>query len=183
MDRHHDNASRSAPRPFGQRDHRDRRDFGWRSTDGRRPRSRTHSQGPQDGGRRRRSRRADPQVRADHRLRLPADRRGRVGARAQLRESRNSRATIILARMRAARTSLPVEEQPNFQGYRRANGKVGTRNYLAVLTSVNCSATVARLIAKEVERFGHSCRLPERRRRHRARPWHGLRHRRQRRGI
>jgi altronate hydrolase len=47
---------------------------------------------------------------------------------------------------------LPVEEQPTFEGYRRANGKVGTRNYLAVLTSVNCSATVARLIAKEVER-------------------------------
>src|ERR1700689_984158 len=32
---------------------------------------------------------------------------------------------------------LPVEEQPTFQGYRRANGKVGTRNYLAVLPSVN----------------------------------------------
>src|SRR6202035_5703472 len=47
---------------------------------------------------------------------------------------------------------LPVEEQTTFQGFRRANGKVGTRNYLAVLTSVNCSATVARLIAKEVER-------------------------------
>jgi altronate hydrolase len=47
---------------------------------------------------------------------------------------------------------LPVDEQPTFQGYRRANGKVGTRNYLAVLTSVNCSATVARLIAREVER-------------------------------
>jgi altronate hydrolase len=47
---------------------------------------------------------------------------------------------------------LPIEEQPTFEGYRRANGKVGTRNYLAVLTSVNCSATVARLIAREVER-------------------------------
>ncbi|HLX98020.1 MAG TPA: UxaA family hydrolase, partial [Roseiarcus sp.] len=44
----------------------------------------------------------------------------------------------------------PVDEQPTFQGFRRLNGKVGTRNYLAVLTSVNCSATVARLIAKEV---------------------------------
>ena len=52
---------------------------------------------------------------------------------------------------------LPVEEQPTFQGFRRANGKVGTRNYLAVLTSVNCSATVARLIAKEVERSENSC--------------------------
>ncbi len=49
---------------------------------------------------------------------------------------------------------LPVERQATFQGYRRANGKAGTRNYLGVLTSVNCSATVARLIAREVERSG-----------------------------
>jgi altronate hydrolase len=45
-----------------------------------------------------------------------------------------------------------VGDQPTFQGFRRANGKVGTRNYLAILTSVNCSATTARLIAREVER-------------------------------
>ena len=47
-----------------------------------------------------------------------------------------------------------VESQPTFQGFWRPNGKVGTRNYLAILTSVNCSATVARLIAREVERSG-----------------------------
>ena len=41
-----------------------------------------------------------------------------------------------------------------FQGFRRANGRVGTRNYLGILTSVNCSATVARLIAREVEKRG-----------------------------
>ncbi|MEM7269285.1 MAG: altronate dehydratase family protein [Pseudomonadota bacterium] len=34
-----------------------------------------------------------------------------------------------------------------FMGYRRANGTVGTRNYIAVITSVNCSATAARMIA------------------------------------
>ncbi len=34
-----------------------------------------------------------------------------------------------------------------FMGFRRANGTVGTRNYIAVLTSVNCSATAARKIA------------------------------------
>jgi altronate hydrolase len=45
-----------------------------------------------------------------------------------------------------------VGDQPTFQGFRRPNGKVGTRNYLAILTSVNCSATTARLIAREVER-------------------------------
>jgi len=49
---------------------------------------------------------------------------------------------------------LPGPEQATFQGYRRANGKTGTRNYLGILTSVNCSATVARLIAREVERSG-----------------------------
>src|SRR3569623_1961016 len=38
-----------------------------------------------------------------------------------------------------------------FQGFRRANGRVGTRNYLGILTSVNCSATVARFITREVE--------------------------------
>lgn len=34
-----------------------------------------------------------------------------------------------------------------FQGIVRADGRVGTRNYIGVLTSVNCSATVARRIA------------------------------------
>ena len=37
--------------------------------------------------------------------------------------------------------------QDSFMGYRRANGSVGTRNYIAVVTSVNCSATAARRIA------------------------------------
>ena len=32
-------------------------------------------------------------------------------------------------------------------GYKRANGIVGTRNYIAMVTSVNCSATAARRIA------------------------------------
>ena len=35
----------------------------------------------------------------------------------------------------------------SFQGYRRSNGTVGTRNFIAILTSVNCSATAARAIA------------------------------------
>lgn len=34
-----------------------------------------------------------------------------------------------------------------FMGYRRDNGQVGTRNYIAIVTSVNCSATAARMIA------------------------------------
>jgi altronate hydrolase len=34
-----------------------------------------------------------------------------------------------------------------FEGYVRGDGRVATRNYIGVLTSVNCSATVARYIA------------------------------------
>ncbi len=41
----------------------------------------------------------------------------------------------------------PVTKPDIFMGYRRASGRVGTRNYIAVLTSVNCSATAARRIA------------------------------------
>ncbi len=43
----------------------------------------------------------------------------------------------------------PVEQstEDSFQGYRRESGRVGTRNFIAVLTSVNCSATAARMIA------------------------------------
>ena len=49
---------------------------------------------------------------------------------------------------------LPVEEQETFEGFRRSNGKVGTRNYLGILTSVNCSATVAKFMAQEITRSG-----------------------------
>jgi len=51
------------------------------------------------------------------------------------------------------RPAIPVAEtsRDSFQGYRRASGGVGTRNYIAIITSVNCSATAARMIA---ESFG-----------------------------
>jgi altronate hydrolase len=52
-------------------------------------------------------------------------------------------------------TSFVAESQrQTFQGFRRANGRYGTRNYIAILTSVNCSASAARLIAKRVEASG-----------------------------
>ena len=46
---------------------------------------------------------------------------------------------------------VPDGNRASFQGYLRANGRVGTRNYIGVLTSVNCSATAARFIAEAVE--------------------------------
>ncbi|MEN3378487.1 MAG: altronate hydrolase, partial [Hyphomicrobiales bacterium] len=56
---------------------------------------------------------------------------------------------------------LPVNEQATFQGYRRAHGRFGTRNYIAILTSVNCSASVARFIAEEVTRSGMLDEYPD----------------------
>jgi len=53
------------------------------------------------------------------------------------------------------------QEAPRtFQGYRRANGKAGVRNYVAILTSVNCSSTVARHIAEAAERSGLLAQYP-----------------------
>ena len=43
--------------------------------------------------------------------------------------------------------AAPAAEPATFEGYVREDGRVGTRNYLGVITSVNCSATVARYIA------------------------------------
>jgi len=40
-----------------------------------------------------------------------------------------------------------IRPQATFQGIVRADGRVATRNYIGILTSVNCSATVARMIA------------------------------------
>ncbi len=49
---------------------------------------------------------------------------------------------------------LPPELRATFEGYVRPNGKTGTRNYIGVLTSVNCSASVAKFIAEQVNRSG-----------------------------
>jgi altronate hydrolase len=41
----------------------------------------------------------------------------------------------------------PPKLHAEFMGYVRADGRVATRNYIGILSSVNCSATVARAIA------------------------------------
>lgn len=53
---------------------------------------------------------------------------------------------------------VPEALRPSFQGYLRDNGKAGTRNYIGVLSTVNCSASVCKFIAErfpkeELERY------------------------------
>lgn len=42
---------------------------------------------------------------------------------------------------------VPAEARATFEGYVREGGAVGTRNFMGIIPSVNCSATVARGIA------------------------------------
>ena len=42
---------------------------------------------------------------------------------------------------------VPEAERATFQGYKRADGRVGTRNFIAIVSTVNCSATVVHAIA------------------------------------
>jgi len=49
--------------------------------------------------------------------------------------------------------ALPPIEGRTFSGYRRADGRAGTRNYIGIISTVNCSASVSKYIA---ERFDES---------------------------
>jgi altronate hydrolase len=48
-----------------------------------------------------------------------------------------------------AKPIAAVPQPATFQGIRRADGRVATRNYIGILTTVNCSATAARYIADQ----------------------------------
>ncbi|MDQ8023497.1 MAG: altronate dehydratase family protein [Moraxellaceae bacterium] len=45
-----------------------------------------------------------------------------------------------------------IDRPATFRGYVRPDGRVGTRNYIAIIASVNCSATVVRGIASHFDR-------------------------------
>jgi len=46
--------------------------------------------------------------------------------------------------------NVAVDSTDVFQGFKRGDGRVGTRNYIAVLSSVNCSATAVHHIVKSI---------------------------------
>ncbi|MBO9464076.1 altronate dehydratase [Tropicibacter sp. R15_0] len=54
----------------------------------------------------------------------------------------------------AVKPLAPIQSDRHFLGYHRSDGKVGTRNYIGVLTSVNCSGSVARFIAQAATETG-----------------------------
>lgn len=48
--------------------------------------------------------------------------------------------------------AAPEPKRATFMGYKRADGRVATRNYIGVLSTVNCSATVSRAVADYFDR-------------------------------
>ena len=59
-----------------------------------------------------------------------------------------------------AKTLTASSSLRTFDGYHRADGRVGTRNYIGILTSVNCSGSVAKFIAEAAEKSGLLDDLP-----------------------
>ena len=57
-------------------------------------------------------------------------------------------------RLGAARVAIPQVEPRTFDGYARADGQVGTRNMIALIATVNCSATVIRKAADVIMSSG-----------------------------
>ncbi|MBE3636761.1 UxaA family hydrolase [Mangrovicoccus algicola] len=53
-----------------------------------------------------------------------------------------------------ARPLPPAAGADSFLGFHRPSGRVGTRNYIGILTSVNCAGSVARFIAEAATRGG-----------------------------
>lgn len=51
-------------------------------------------------------------------------------------------------------TPVPEAARRTFLGFRRLDGRVGTRNYVAVLASVNCSSSATRRVAEHVRTSG-----------------------------
>ena len=48
----------------------------------------------------------------------------------------------------------PADKPASFMGIRRSDGRVATRNYLGVISTVNCSATVSQAVAQHFSRAG-----------------------------
>lgn len=59
-----------------------------------------------------------------------------------------------------ARDAIPKGRQLSFDGYARSDGRVGTRNYIALIATVNCSASVVRMAAAEMTASGILAEFP-----------------------
>ena len=66
--------------------------------------------------------------------------------------NKERRSTVRSTRIQESSSWHPpvAPTRDHFLGFRRPDGRVGTRNYVGIVPSVNCAATVARLAEKVV---------------------------------
>ena len=60
-----------------------------------------------------------------------------------------------------ARPLARMETERHFDGYDRGDGRYGTRNYIAIISSVNCSASASKYIVKELDKRGILAQFPD----------------------
>ena len=96
---------------------------------------------PQGRARRHRRRRSHSPLRRGHRSRRSADRRAAAGSRNRWCRCPTRRRSTTCRSPNGGATPLPPLEGYTFEGYRNADGSVGTRNILAITTT--CSASPA----------------------------------------
>ena len=60
----------------------------------------------------------------------------------------------MMDQLKVAQAAIPARQDRQFQGYARSNGQVGTRNMVALIATVNCSATVIRKAADQIVASG-----------------------------
>lgn len=53
-----------------------------------------------------------------------------------------------------ARVATPPADPVMFKGFVRADGRVATRNYIGVVSTVNCSATVSKMVVEHFSKNG-----------------------------
>ena len=70
----------------------------------------------------------------------------RIGRSTAPTSGRGARLRVLRRRTSRRRSSI---QPATFQGIVRADGRVATRNYIGILSTVNCSATVSRAIAEQ----------------------------------
>ena len=60
-----------------------------------------------------------------------------------------------------ARPLARMATERHFDGYDRGDGRYGTRNYIAIISSVNCSASASKYIVKELDKRGILAQFPD----------------------
>ena len=72
----------------------------------------------------------------------------------------HDRSYLVGVDLEAARAAIPSAPPATFQGFRRPDGRIGTRNYIALCATVNCSATVIRQAAEDIRASGILLQYP-----------------------